>query len=81
MPRPTASPLVARQWYGKDDGPFIGKADLVQSLASGTDCAASKTGLPEDATMRISHEAICQALYIQGRGALKRELSACLRSG
>src|SRR5690606_29466013 len=28
-----------------------------------------------------SHEAIYQALYIQGRGALKRELSACLRSG
>jgi len=36
---------------------------------------------PEDATMRISHEAIYQALYFQGRGALKRELSACLRSG
>ncbi|NRP75098.1 hypothetical protein ILFOPFJJ_06021 [Ensifer psoraleae] len=31
--------------------------------------------------MRISHEAIYQALYIQGRGALLRELSACLRSG
>ena len=30
--------------------------------------------------MRISHEAIYQAFYIQGRGALKRELSACLRS-
>lgn len=36
---------------------------------------------PEDPTMRISHEAIYQALYIQGRGALRRELSACLRSG
>jgi IS30 family transposase len=31
--------------------------------------------------MRISHEAIYQALYIQGRGALKRELTACLRTG
>jgi len=31
--------------------------------------------------MRISHEAIYQALYIQGRGALRRELSACLRTG
>ena len=40
-----------------------------------------KVGFPEDPTMRISHEAIYQALYIQGRGALKRELSACLRSG
>ena len=36
---------------------------------------------PENPDMRISHEAIYQALYIQGRGALKRELSACLRSG
>ncbi len=36
---------------------------------------------PDDPTMRISHEAIYQALYIQGRGALRRELSACLRTG
>jgi IS30 family transposase len=32
-------------------------------------------------TMRISHEAIYQALYVQGRGALRRELTACLRTG
>jgi IS30 family transposase len=31
--------------------------------------------------MRISHEAIYQALFIEGRGALKRELVACLRTG
>ncbi len=36
---------------------------------------------PDDPTMRISHEAIYQALYIQSRGALRRELSACLRTG
>jgi IS30 family transposase len=36
---------------------------------------------PDDECMRISHEAIYQALYIQGRGALKRELVACLRTG
>ena len=36
---------------------------------------------PDDDGMRISHEAIYQALYIQGRGALKRELVACLRTG
>ena len=36
---------------------------------------------PDDASMRISHEAIYQALYIQGRGALRRELTACLRTG
>jgi IS30 family transposase len=31
--------------------------------------------------MRVSHEAIYQALYVQGRGALRRELTACLRTG
>jgi IS30 family transposase len=36
---------------------------------------------PDDASMRISHEAIYQALYVQGRGALRRELAACLRTG
>jgi hypothetical protein len=36
---------------------------------------------PHDESMRISHEAIYQALYVQGRGALRRELTACLRSG
>jgi IS30 family transposase len=35
---------------------------------------------PGDETMRISHEAIYQALYVQGRSALKRELTACLRT-
>jgi hypothetical protein len=36
---------------------------------------------PDDKSMRISHEAIYQALYVQARGALSRELVACLRTG
>ena len=36
---------------------------------------------PDDPSMRISHEAIYQALYVQGRGVLRRELTACLRTG
>jgi IS30 family transposase len=36
---------------------------------------------PDDELMRVSHEAIYQALYVQGRGALRRELTACLRTG
>jgi IS30 family transposase len=35
-------------------------------------------GRPE---MQVSHETICQAIYVQGRGALRRELAACLRTG
>jgi IS30 family transposase len=40
-----------------------------------------RVDFPEDPSMRISHEAIYQALYVQGRGALRRELAACLRTG
>ncbi|MGO9976090.1 MAG: IS30 family transposase [Solirubrobacteraceae bacterium] len=36
---------------------------------------------PEDESMCVWNEAIYQSLYVQGRGALKRELSACLRTG
>ena len=40
-----------------------------------------RVDFPHDESMRISHEAIYQALYVQGRGALRRELVACLRTG
>ena len=40
-----------------------------------------RVDFPADESMRISHEAIYQALYIKGRGALERELVACLRTG
>jgi IS30 family transposase len=36
---------------------------------------------PDDAEMRVSHETIYQSLYVQSRGALRRELAACLRTG
>jgi len=36
---------------------------------------------PDDEGLRISHETIYQSLFIEGRGALKRELVACLRTG
>jgi transposase, IS30 family len=36
---------------------------------------------PDDGEMRVSHETIYQALYVQGRGGLRRELTACLRTG
>ena len=40
-----------------------------------------KVDFPDDESMRISHEAIYQSLFIQGRGALTRELVTCLRTG
>jgi transposase, IS30 family len=43
--------------------------------------ARLRVDFPDDESMRISHEAIYQALYVQGRGALRRELTACLRTG
>ena len=43
--------------------------------------ARLKHDFPNDESMRISHEAIYQALYVQSRGALNRELVACLRTG
>ena len=36
---------------------------------------------PHDPMMRVSHETIYQSLFVQGRGALRKELTACLRSG
>ena len=36
---------------------------------------------PDDAGMWVSHETIYQSLYVQSRGALRRELRACLRTG
>lgn len=44
-------------------------------------CARLVLDFPDDEHMRVSHEAIYQALYVQGRGALRRELTACLRTG
>jgi IS30 family transposase len=40
--------------------------------------AAEFPGEPE---MRVSHETIYQSIYVQGRGALRRELAASLRTG
>jgi IS30 family transposase len=36
---------------------------------------------PDDPEMRVSHETIYQSIYVQGRGTLRKELAACLRTG
>lgn len=43
--------------------------------------ARLEVDFPDDAVMRVSHETIYQSLFVQSRGALRRELTRCLRSG
>jgi IS30 family transposase len=68
------------KWNGKNK-PHRGDRRWVQGWSPEQIAQRLKVEFPDDASMRISHEAIYQALYVQGRGALKRELVACLRTG
>jgi IS30 family transposase len=76
--RTVAGPSVA--WRGRRHGRRCprrwAKAWSPQQIAE-----RLRLDFPDDGAMRISHEAIYQALYVQGRGALRRELTACLRTG
>jgi transposase, IS30 family len=43
--------------------------------------ASLRADYPDRPEMQVSHETIYQALYVQGRGELRRELARCLRTG
>ncbi len=68
------------KWNGKNK-PRRGDRRWVQGWSPEQIASRLQVDFPDDPSMRISHEAIYQALYVQGRGALKRELVACLRTG
>ena len=76
--RPVPGPNVP--WKGRRHGR---RADRRWGVAWSPEQISHRlrVDFPDDESMRISAEAIYQALYVQGRGALKRELSACLRTG
>src|SRR5207248_6271514 len=55
---------------------------LEEELWSPTQISAQlRVEFPDDPMMRVSPETIYQSLYVQGRGALRKELAACLRTG
>ena len=79
-PDGTLAPGPATTWKGLNK-PHRGDRRWARAWSPEQISRRLVVDFPDDEDMRISHEAIYQALYIQGRGALKRELVACLRTG
>jgi IS30 family transposase len=71
-------PAVA--WIGRRHGPRKDRR-WAKSWSPEQIAHRLRVEFPDDESMRVSHEAIYQSLYVQGRGALRRELTACLRTG
>jgi len=57
------------------------QAKLRERLSPRQVAAELRDEFPDNPEMWVSHEAIYQAIYVQGRGALRRELAVYLRTG
>ena len=75
---PVSGPAVS--WKGRRHGPRKNRR-WANAWSPEQIARRLPADFPDNETMRISHEAIYQALFIQGRGALRHELTACLRTG
>jgi IS30 family transposase len=59
----------------------IVEADLAQKYSPEQIAGRLKVEFPDQPEMQVSTETIYQSLYVQSRGALKRDLTRCLRTG
>jgi IS30 family transposase len=57
------------------------ETDLEQRYSPEQIAGRLRRDFPEDPEMRVHHETIYRELFVQGRGSLRAELTACLRSG
>jgi IS30 family transposase len=73
-----AGPVVG--WGGRRHGPRKDRR-WGKSWSPAQIAGRLRVDFPDDESMRVSHEAIYQSLYVQGCGALRQELTACLRTG
>jgi IS30 family transposase len=81
--RPDGTPVTGPgmvPWKGRGK-PHRGDRRWVTAWSPEQIANRLKVDFADDESMRISHEAIYQSLFIESRGALKRELVACLRTG
>lgn len=88
--RPLAAERVAHRLAGRPKrSKFSACPRLVAAVEQGLEegwspeqiSARLRVEYPDDPEMRISHETIYQSLFVQSRGELRRQLTACLRTG
>jgi len=74
--RPKVSKLAGHQRLHDEVSQRLGEEHSPEQIS-----ARLRVDFPDDLEMRVSHETIYQSLYVEGRGALKRDLAVCLRTG
>jgi hypothetical protein len=80
MSEPGSGPVgqAAQAGLPAAGGPGDGQARGV--VVARRDRRRLRIEFPTDPMMWVSHETIYQALFVQGRGELRRELARCLRN-
>ena len=87
--RPVAAHFAAEQSRRRpkpaklDDQRLAGRVSaMLEELASPEQITGRlRVEFPDEPEMWVSHETIYKSLYVLGRGELRRELAACLRTG